>query len=330
MNESKGYSKYALCREMLATPGIIRGFDAAAAEAIPVGSDRILLSGEGSSRIFPAKRLMAQAMREGWKECFVTEGARQAGEYKLEGYHLFVASNSGKTAEGVRLLLDGTPAGSTGIVANGGTPIAERADSSFVLGCGPEEAVAATKSVVEEALVFDVLFRRRNGAPAVDLVRLAELFDEALRVVIPPDIVRGAVAAPGLYFAGRNDGVAEELTLKSDEVARKRADFLEGTYAVHGIEEIMQPDELVVLVDPFPDQEEKFRTVLAEGVGMKVVAIADRDTAFPTIRIPSAGDLAPYVQLAAGWNLLVEIGLVAGVNIDKPHRARKVGNEFIG
>ncbi|MFO0916846.1 MAG: hypothetical protein U0872_00825 [Planctomycetaceae bacterium] len=51
---------------------------------------------------------------------------------------------------------------------------------------------------------------------------------------------------------------------------------------------------------------------------------------FPTIQIPDAGDLAGFVQLVAGWNLLVEAGLQLGINIDKPERARKVGNEFTG
>ena len=38
----------------------------------------------------------------------------------------------------------------------------------------------------------------------------------------------------------------------------------------------------------------------------------------------------PYVFLAAGWNLLVEIGLSLEINLDKAERARKVGNEFVG
>ena len=75
---------------------------------------------------------------------------------------------------------------------------------------------------------------------------------------------------------------------------------------------------------------EKFQEVLVEGVGLKVVAIADRDTPFTTIRIPSAREMNPYVFLSAGWNLLVEIGLALGIDLDKPERARKVGNEFIG
>ena len=43
-----------------------------------------------------------------------------------------------------------------------------------------------------------------------------------------------------------------------------------------------------------------------------------------------AGELSNYVYLAAGWNLLVEIGITLGIDLDKPTRARKVGNEFEG
>ena len=66
-----------------------------------------------------------------------------------------------------------------------------------------------------------------------------------------------------------------------------------------------------------------------QGVGLKVVAIADHDTPFETIRVPEAGDFKPYVMLCASWNLLVEIGIATGINLDKPERARKVGNELI-
>jgi glucosamine--fructose-6-phosphate aminotransferase (isomerizing) len=59
-----------------------------------------------------------------------------------------------------------------------------------------------------------------------------------------------------------------------------------------------------------------------------VIAIADHDTPFTTIHVPSAGGFNPYVFLCAGWNLLVEIGLATGIDLDKPERARKVGNEF--
>jgi hypothetical protein len=36
------------------------------------------------------------------------------------------------------------------------------------------------------------------------------------------------------------------------------------------------------------------------------------------------------VYFAASWNLLVEVGVSLGINLDKLQRARKVDNEFIG
>ncbi|MFW5828476.1 MAG: sugar isomerase, partial [Alkalispirochaeta sp.] len=65
MNESPRYSNFALCREMLETPRVIAEFDrTAVADHLPA-SEKVLLTGEGSSRIFPAKRLMSHALREG-------------------------------------------------------------------------------------------------------------------------------------------------------------------------------------------------------------------------------------------------------------------------
>ena len=123
--------------------------------------------------------------------------------------------------------------------------------------------------------------------------------------------------------------MAEELTLKTNEITRSKSDFLEGTYAVHGIEEVMQPDDIVFVVDPMSEEVEKFQEVLEKGVGLSVVAIADHETPFTTIQVPRAGMLTPYVYLGAGWNLLVEIGLALGIDLDKSERARKVGNEFM-
>lgn len=333
--EKKEYGRYALVREMAETVEVVRNFDLARLQGHTIISERLFLSGEGSSRIFPAKRFRAQALRDGASLETVVEGATQALEYALAGYHVFIASNSGKTAEGVRLLRalreqDPGPVSITAVAATGEAPIPREADDAYILSCGKEEAVAATKSVVEQALYYDLLYRTLAEKSPVDFAGLAEMMNTALRAQIPEEIVDAAVKAPMIYFAGRNDGVAEELTLKTNEITRKKSDFLEGTYAVHGIEEVMREDELVVLVDPFPEEEEKLHRVLEDGVGLKVAAIADRETRFPTITIPSGGEMASYIQLLAGWNLLVEIGIATGIDLDKPERARKVGNEFLG
>jgi glucosamine--fructose-6-phosphate aminotransferase (isomerizing) len=216
------------------------------------------------------------------------------------------------------------------LTANEGTLLEEVCKKTYILKCGWEQAVAATKSVVEQALFYEsILWHIAGKDNSAALSALPAKLEEALTLTIDPDIIKTAAKAGTIYFAGYNDGVAEELTLKTNEITRKKSDFLEGTYAVHGIEEVMSKDDIVFVVDPIDEEIEKFQEVLVQGVGLTVVAIADRDTPFATIRIPEAGDLNQYVYLCAGWNVLVEIGIALGINLDKPERARKVGNEFV-
>ena len=248
---------------------------------------------------------------------------------------MFALSNSGRTREVIELftmLKDRGHRHLYSLTAFPDSKLESLATRGYVLGCGEEGAVAATKSVVEQALFYRALLEAaaNQSQLAARLGELSRQFDQALTVAIDPQVVEAIAGASIVYWAGRNEGVAEELTLKTNEITRKTADFMEGTYAVHGIEEVMRRDQVVIWIDPYEGSEEKFEEVLVKGVGMKVIAVASRPTRFPTIRIPDAGDLAGYIQMAAGWNILVEVGLRLGVNLDKPERARKVGNEFNG
>ena len=330
------YNQFALVREMMETAEVAAGFlaDQAgdAVEAIR-STGRLFLTGEGSSRIFPAKNAIAAALRAGLPTRIDTEGGTQAMEYGLDDFVVFAASNSGQTKEVVRLCDKLARAGHKnifGLTANHGTKLESIASRTYVLSCGKEDAVAATKSVIEQALFYQAIVAALGGGSLTGRMKpLGQMIERALTLPIAPEIVEAVAGAGTIYFAGRNDGVAEELTLKTNEITRKKSDFLEGTYAVHGIEEVMDPTDVVLVVDPFGPECEKFREVLVGGVGMKVFAIAGGEHPFPTIALPDAGDLSPHVQLAAGWNLLVEVGLALDVNLDKPVRARKVGNEFI-
>jgi glutamine---fructose-6-phosphate transaminase (isomerizing) len=335
MNRSQTrYSQYALTREMMDTVDLVAKFDGRRTQAVArkiQSKGRLHLTGEGSSRIFPAKNSMQKAMTWGTDLAITTDGSRQSGRYDLARSAVFCASNSGKTKEVVLLAQRLAEQGHEhryGLTANPGTPLEQACTETFVLDCGWEQAVAATKSVVEQALFYESIIRHVAGRPMSPRSSLAPQIEQALTLTIDPEIVTKAMAAPTIYFSGYNNGVAEELTLKTNEITRRKSDFLEGTYAVHGIEEVMDPKDIVFVVDPIEEEIGKFQEVLVKGVGLTVVALADRETPFKTIRVPSAGDLTPYVYLCAGWNLLVEIGLALGINLDKPERARKIGNEL--
>ncbi|MBN2011637.1 sugar isomerase [candidate division KSB1 bacterium] len=331
------YSKFALVQEMMDTIDVVRKFNAdqtknVAEEIQSVG--KLLLTGEGSSRIFPAKNAIRKALRAGIDICIITDGSRQATQYDLSKYTVFCASNSGRTKEVVLLAKQ---LGSIGnkyryaLTANEDTLLEKECTKSFVLTCGWEQAVAATKSVVEQALFYEsILWHLMNSKTALRLQELSSHLETALTMSINPAFIKAATNATTIYFAGYNDGVAEELTLKTNEITRRKSDYLEGTYAVHGIEEVMDSSDVVFVIDPIEEEIQKFQEVLVDGVGLTVVAIANRETALPTLIVPNAGELMPYIYLCTGWNLLVEIGLAHGINLDKPQRARKVGNEFPG
>lgn len=331
------YSKYALVQEMMDTVGVVKNFDTGQTKKVAKEikkAGKLLLTGEGSSRIFPAKHAIRKALTMGVDLSIVTDGSRQSAQYNLKKFAVFCASNSGRTKEVVLLAKMLDQIGNDkryALTANKDTLLEKECKETFVLTCGWEQAVAATKSVIEQALFYESILWHMEGIKGSKIIKnLDKKIEEVLTLKIDPRIVDAAIKAPTIYFAGYNDGVAEELTLKTNEITRKKSDYLEGTYAVHGIEEVMDADDIVFVVDPIDEEIQKFQEVLVDGVGLKVVAISTKETPFNTIKVPDAGVLNPYIFLSAGWNLLVEIGLVSGINLDKPERARKVGNEFMG
>lgn len=329
------YSKFLLVQEMMDTVGVVKQFNPAQTKQVAQkikSIGKLFLTGEGSSRIFPAKNAIRKALQWGMDLRIATDGSRQSAQYDLSKFAVFCASNSGRTKEVITLAKKMGEIGNDnrfGLSANKGTLLEQTCKETFVLTCGWEQAVAATKSVIEQALFYESILRHIAGKNHFNTSDLSGKIEQALTLAFDPAIVHAAVKAPTIYFAGYNDGVAEELTLKTNEITRKKSDYLEGTYAVHGIEEVMSPNDVVFVVDPIDEEIEKFQEVLIKGVGLKVVAIANRNTPLPTVCVPDAGELNPYIYLCAGWNLLVEIGLSIGINLDKPERARKVGNEFI-
>ena len=337
MNTEAKYAQFALVREMMQTSEILRNFKFANAEKVLTAikqKGKLFLTGEGSSRIFPAKNAMYCARRAGVNLNLATEGGLQACSYDLADFVVFGASNSGQTKEVIRLfekLKTINHKNLFALTANKNTKLESLAQQTFILKCEKEQAVAATKSVAEQALFYQAMLSAIAGV-SIDkkLSQLADAFGAALTMPIDKKITDAIASAGTIYFAGKNDGVAEELTLKTNEITRKKSDYLEGTYAVHGVEEVMNKNDVVILIDPFKSELEKIKQTLVDGVGLKVFAVSDEQTIFPTITIPDIGELTNYVYLAAGWNILVETGVSLSINLDKPQRARKVGNEYLG
>lgn len=333
--EQEKYSRYSLVKEMMGTVPTVAEFDPSCVCAVAESlrrTGRMFFTGEGSSRIMPAKNARRRAMNWGLAVNIQCDGTRQALGYDLSQYTVLVDSNSGRTKEALTLAKKLRAEGHRelfSLSANEDTPIEKECVSGSVLKCGWEEAVAATKSVVEQGLYCDSIIWALAGRDfKSSLDGLSEKIRAALTMQIDPQIVEWVKGAHTVYFSGLNDGVAEELTLKANEITRRKSDYLEGTYAVHGIEEVMQSGDVVFIVDPIESEYDKFLSVLG-GAGVHTVGIHHKPTPFEkTVLVPDAGECQNYVNLCAGWNVLVEIAVSDGINLDKPERARKVGNEM--
>ena len=100
---------------------------------------RLLMTGEGSSRLFPAKSAMAHAQRKGWPLQLTTEAGRQAQEYDLAGWAVTALSNSGRTAEVIQLFSQLKAQGHENLyslTAFADSKLESLSTRGFVLGCG--------------------------------------------------------------------------------------------------------------------------------------------------------------------------------------------------
>lgn len=156
--ENNNYAQYHLVQEMMDTVQTVERFDAHSADFVAESVRRtgaVMFAGEGSSRIMPAKNARRKALQLGLKVNFQNEGSRQAMEYDLSGYTVLLDSNSGRTKEVLALATLLKQQGHTeaySLSANPDTPLEKACVKGHVLCCGWEQAVAATKSVVEQAL----------------------------------------------------------------------------------------------------------------------------------------------------------------------------------
>ena len=308
-------------------PEIIRDLIDGSVEGIP-----LMLTGEGSSRIFPGKNAVHRQLAVGNGPLVLTESSTDLAGKSLNDFIVIGASNSGKTKELVNLFRELQNSGHRhlyGLSCNAGSVIEKHTRKTLLLETGKELAVAATKSVVAQALFYDAILLDRHKDFDINTEQMSAHFEQALDTQINRSIINAVCNADIVYFAGYNNGVAEELTLKTNEIIRKRAAFLPGTYLLHGIEEIVSPNDIIIMVDAYPDEFEKIKKVYSESIGTTVIVFSEYSTPFDTVRIPAVS--VPfhdtYVKLAAGWNLLVEAGIQLGIDPDKPVRARKIGNE---
>ena len=330
-------------KEMLESADVIKNFDFNVTKSLAreIGTKRVIFTGMGSSVLFPAKQAKSRAFELNISNRVEEFFASDLLSYDdFSGTYVFLCSNSGMTKETILLLehIKKNKAKYTAVTAVPDSILAKRCEEKIIMQCGFEMGVAATKSVIEQGLILDslVLNLAKNQGKKVDFGKIkiyARLASKSIfrniDINVPNSMSDALAKASSIYFIGRKTGVADEITLKAHEIARKNAFFYPDTHIVHGIEESIESNP-IVLFEPskFKNFIGDFRD-FSKRINSSLYGI-DSKRLIDGVKIKSIRYFENYCLLAAGWGLLRNIAKKQNINMDKPKKAVKVGNPYKG
>ncbi len=327
--------------EMLEAKQVCLNFDFSITKEIAekIGTSTIIFAGMGSSLIFPGKQAKNRALKLGISNRVEAYFASDLFQYEdFSNTYIFLCSNSGKTKE-VILLLDYAQkhgAKCIAVTAVSDSVLAQRADEKIILTCGFEQGVAATKSVIEQGLVYDSLIFNlaKLQGQTVDFNNLKDELSKAADVIennanlkLEDNVLSTLINSNQFFMVGLENGVAEEIALKAFEITRKFAVFYPDTHIAHGVVEAIHEGSVVIFdTSAFSDYMGDFEK-FASQTGTKIVGVGELFSQ-SDIKIAVNKTFENYCYLAGGWGLLRNIANKLSLDVDHPEKVSKVGNPF--
>lgn len=306
-----------------------------------IGNKRIIFTGMGSSLLFPGKQAKNGALKFNISNRIEAYFASDLFQYEdFSDTFVFLCSNSGKTKEVIMLLehIKKRNGKCIAITAVKDSFLAQKCDETIFLTCGFEKGVAATKSVIEQGLIYDSLIFHlaKNQGKKVDfnflrkeLNEAAKFIEENISLEIKNDLLGVLTTSSNYYLVGLDNGVGEEIALKSHEIARKLAIFYPDTHISHGVAESIKKGCLIVLqpsiFDPLFMDFDKF----SRKIDSQLIRV-DNKSLDHGIKIKINKTFSNYCLLAGGWGLLRNVANKLSLDIDHPEKISKVGNLYLG
>src|SRR3989338_11080688 len=146
-------------KEMLESANVLKKFDFSLTKKIAkeIGSKRVIFTGMGSSVLFPARHAKSRAFEFNIKNSVEAYFASDLLPYNdFSDTYVFLCSNSGMTKETILLQehIKKRGAKCIAITAVEDSILAKRCKDKIIMQCGFEKGIAATKSVIEQGLIY--------------------------------------------------------------------------------------------------------------------------------------------------------------------------------
>ncbi|MCI5059938.1 MAG: SIS domain-containing protein [Alphaproteobacteria bacterium] len=352
------YAQTHTFKEIEQAFNLVAGFDWHSADllrqAIEASSGQLHIAGIGSSVNFPVQNFIHLASRS--PETAHINVRLLHDQEVIEASHentsvLFI-SNSGATGEIIDPAKALQEAGHPHLYAMTTLPDSSLAqicgDNTILLACDKENAIAATKTVLGQALLLQAtLFPQENFTRDI-MQELSAHLREVFETGLEPELIERLTHARSVRLVGTNDGAMKELNLKLTEACSTRerpmnVHHYNQSEILHGPHQgfFISPEkdrhtaqdetDIVLLFDPPENRQELLQSTLENKTGVNVWAIASQDTVFKTIQIPqfNRAEFRGYTKLVAGWKLMMEIAQAKQIppqDLDKPARLTKVVN----
>lgn len=273
---------------------------------------RVLFAGNGWAGAFPAGNAIYTAMRAGYGFAVLSEGVRQAGEYDVSGWSVFLADLEGGDEDAAWL---GERLGKIEhehyyYVTCGGESAAAYKGGEILKVGAERQSGTALCAVVETAMVYQWALARAAGRDITGkLVNMAGAFERTLGLDVPTKISKALAGAKRILWTGRDDGVSEGLSVLTRKALGKESWFVRAEQFLSASQANLTTNDVVVAVNPFGAQIGALSELVERACGAGLVLLRDVDAETADMKVEFIGELQNYIYLAAGWNL---IGSAAG------------------
>jgi glutamine---fructose-6-phosphate transaminase (isomerizing) len=318
-------------------------YEEAARAAVERGPHLVRLVAHGSSDNAASYGVYAFGVASGWTALrdSISLSVYYGAEVELEKSIVVALSQSGRTPDVVAYVERAREQGALtiGVTNEPGSELARASDLTLPLAAGPEHAVAASKTYVNQLgalLLLACAVAGRTNEVVEQLGRTADSMAEALpRFEDAVASVAGAFAYVGrMYVIGRGIELAtvREIALKLTETCRVAAEPLTSTDLAHGPIAALDPlfpvwtiasqdDALPTIVEAARRAREAGATLVASGNAQQEI-----DGAAYRLPVPDAPSplLAPLLSVVPGQLFAGALASAKGLDSDRPHGLTKV------
>ena len=307
------------------------------------GATTIRMVGHGSSDNAASYGVYAFGLLPGWTALrdSISLTVYYDAALDMRGCTALALSQSGRTPDVVEYLVRARDRGAytVAVTNDTGSALAAAADDVLPLAAGPELAVAATKTYVNQVAALGLLAASAAGESESFAAGLREARDALARLVHELEPRIASLALP-FAFAGRmfvvgrgaEYATAREIALKLLETCRVAAEPLTATDLAHGPVAALDPlfpvwaiasddGTLPAVLEAAARAREAGATLIASGSAAAAVQGAAYTLAVPRLSSPL---LSPLLSVVPGQLFAWALATAKGLDADEPRGLSKV------